>query len=182
MKKWGISVLLSFVIFGLMVSGFSVFAAPDDKGNPFDKLQKQIDDIVNGKTPLQGQTKVVSLGNGLGGLNIMSTYACGSKIQLQPLTACTRNIPMDGTLTDLAGSTMGNGQIVSPGIGKSYELTVVVNGLETDLSCTIADEESVCQNTSDAIKVEAGDRIDLKITNSEHPARANIAGSVLLRP
>ena len=60
------------------------------------------------------------------------------------------------------------GVIVSPGIGENYELTLVKNGIDTNLSCVIVDDESICQNTAVSIQVFAGDRIDLKITSSEN--------------
>ena len=180
-RNYSIAVICSFFA-GSIISGTTIFADPGDKGNPFERIQHQIDDIINGNTPIQGESKILFLGNGFGGPNQGNWYGCVGASQDTPLSSCTRNVPLDGKITNLTASSMRLGVIVSPGIGESYKVTLVKNGIDTNLSCMIADNDSVCQNTSVSIQVFAGDRIDLKITSSENPHSANIAGSAVLRP
>jgi len=182
MKKWWIFAVICSFFAGSILSGVSIFAIPDDKGNPFENIQKQIDDIINGNTPIEGETTVLFLGNGFAAPNFGATYGCIGGSNSQPLSSCTRNVPLDGLVTDLTASSFRFGVIVSPGIGENYKATLVKNGIDTDLSCVIADNETTCQNPSVSIQVFSGDLIDLKISSSENPNSANIAGSVLLRP
>ena len=181
MKKfWILAVFCSFVA-GSILSGNSIFADPGEKGNPFDRLQKQIDDIINGNTSINGNSKILSLGSGIGGFDEIS-YACRDLISDFPLTSCSQNVPIGGKMFNLVGSSIVDGTFRSPGEGSSYEVTVVKNGLDTSLSCIISDEETKCQNYDDEVLVVAGDVIDLKITSNGDPKFANIAGSVLLKP
>ena len=181
MKNWWILAIIVSFFAGSFMSGTSIFADPEDKGNPFDRLQKQIDDIVNGNTPVGEESKIMFLGTAEPGQFNSIRYACGGfSDSSKPLTGCSQNIPIDGKITNLTGSSMNAGAFVSPGIGNSYKLTVVVNGIETDLSCVIADDKTTCKNTLESIQVFAGDVIDLKLTTSENADFSAVAGSILL--
>lgn len=180
MKNWWIFAIICSFFAGSIVSGTSIFAVPDEKGNPFDDLQKQIDDIVNGNTSIKGESKMLSLGNGVSGNGIL--YACGKFFVDEPLTSCSQNIPLDGKITDLTASSVSEGQMLSPGLGKSYKIMLVRNGVDTVLSCVISDDDTSCQNTNDSVSVSTGDLIDIKITSVGRPDRANIAVSGLLIP
>jgi len=182
MKKWWLLAVICSFFAGSIVSGTSILANPEDKGNPFENIQNQIDDIINGNTPIEAESKVLSLGSGATGVG-NPIYAClGSGSTDRPLASCTENIPLDGKLTDLTASSFHNMEIVSPGIGGSITATLVKNGIETELSCTISGNETFCQNTSILIQVFAGDLINLKLTKNGNPNNIVIAGSVLLKP
>ena len=77
MKKWWILAIIGSFFAGSVMSGTSIFADPDDKGNPFDRLQKQIDDIVNGNTPIGEESKTMFLGTVEPGQFNSIRYACG---------------------------------------------------------------------------------------------------------
>ena len=128
------------------------------------------------------KSKVLFLGNGFASPSKSLSYACIGASTDVPMSSCTRNVPLDGEITNLTASSMHKGLIISPEIGENYSATLVVNGIDTDLFCVISDNESVCQNTSVSVHVSVGDRIDLKITGSSNPNSANVAGSALFTP
>jgi len=72
---------------GSILSGVSIFAIPDDKGSPFENIQKQIDDIINGDTPIKGESKVLFLGNGFASPGGDIIYACIAGINSDPLSS-----------------------------------------------------------------------------------------------
>jgi len=90
-------------------------------------------------------------------------------------------MPTDGKLTDLTASAQDNNAIIAPGYGKSFEVTVVKNGIETELSCIITDRNTSCQDLSNFAEVKSGDIIDVKVRFSDGANRTNISSSVLLK-
>ena len=181
-RNFAIVLIICAFFAGSILSGTSILAASDDKGNPFENIQQQIDDIINGNISIEGESKILFLGTGAASPNKRISYGCVGFSQSDPLSSCTRTIPLDGQITDLTASSNGSGAIIFPGTGESYKATLVKNGIDTDLSCVIANDETTCQNTSVKIQVFAGDRIDLKITGSENPNVSSISASALLRP
>lgn len=91
-------------------------------------------------------------------------------------------MPTSGTLSNLFAKTGTLANAQSPGIGESYKLTLLVNGLETtpSLSCIIADAEETCSDKSNEIFVNEGDALVLKIEASQKAPFAYISSSVLL--
>lgn len=90
-------------------------------------------------------------------------------------------MPTSGTLSNLFAKT-GTFLAKSPGVGQSYKLTLLVNGLETtpSLSCIIADDSESCSDKINEIFVNEGDVLVLKIEASKSAPFAYISSSVLL--
>jgi hypothetical protein len=90
-------------------------------------------------------------------------------------------MPTSGTLSNLYAKT-GTSLAKSPGVGQSYKLTLLVNGLETtpSLSCIIADDAESCSDIINEIFVNEGDTLVLKIEASKNAPFAYISSSALL--
>jgi len=90
-------------------------------------------------------------------------------------------MPTSGTLSNLFART-GTSLAISPGVGLSYKITLLVNGVETTptLSCIIADDSSSCSDKINKIFVNEGDALVLKIEASKNAPFAYISSSVIL--
>lgn len=79
------------------------------------------------------------------------------------------------TLADQVVSTAGKIKSLrvkldaSPGVGKSYTFTLMLNGGVTALECTIADDNTTGSDVIDEIAVVAGDYVYLRVTSSGSP-------------
>jgi hypothetical protein len=62
-----------------------------------------------------------------------------------------------------------------PGSGKSYTFTLRKNSADTPLTCTIIGTATACNNDSDAISLNSGDVISIKITPNSNPS--SVTGS-----
>lgn len=78
-------------------------------------------------------------------------------------------MPTNGTISRLFAEAK-----VAPGAGKSWTVTLRVNGADTLLACTIADAAIANSDTVDSIDVVAGDLVNIKVTPSGTPAAGNI--------
>jgi hypothetical protein len=67
------------------------------------------------------------------------------------------SIPEAGTIDDLYVALNG-----SPAAGKSYAFTLRQNSATTTQTCTVADTNSTCNDTTHAVSVVAGDLINLR--------------------
>lgn len=61
----------------------------------------------------------------------------------------------------------------APGVGKSHVLTMMVNGVATSQACTISDNATTCNNTTD-VTLAAGDTISIRQVPSGTPAATAI--------
>lgn len=71
------------------------------------------------------------------------------------------------------GGTLRNLYVVvntGPGAGKSWVVTVRVNGVNSLLTCTIADANTAAHNTAVEIAVNAGDLLSVEWAPNETPA------------
>ncbi len=57
----------------------------------------------------------------------------------------------------------------APGVGKSLMFTLILNGAETDLTCTIADADKSASDTINEVSVFSSDTISLKCTPTGGP-------------
>jgi len=58
---------------------------------------------------------------------------------------------------------------VAPGAGKSWVFTLVKNGVDTGLTCTIADTAQLCSDTSTVVNLLPGDTVSIKAVPSGLP-------------
>lgn len=86
-------------------------------------------------------------------------------------------IPTGGTISN-AYATLGG----SPGVGRSYTAVLVKNGVDTALSVTIADSNTIGNDTANSVSVVAGDKVYWKITPSGSPSARMIQIGVRWTP
>lgn len=94
--------------------------------------------------------------------NQTSTFACG----LNGIcgTGNLQTWPMAGTLKNFYMS-LGT----APAAGKSWVCTVRKNNADTALTCTIADANTQCSDTSNSVTVAVGDEMDVRCVASGSP-------------
>ena len=63
------------------------------------------------------------------------------------------------------------------GEGKTATWTIMKNGEETELSCSISDEETACKNFDDSVTVNAQDRVVGKLVANEPTESVNLRPS-----
>lgn len=69
-------------------------------------------------------------------------------------------VPADGTITNLVSRSN-----ITPDPSESFIVTLLKNGKDTQLSCTISSGEKTC-NDVDSVTVHTGDAIEAKITST----------------
>jgi hypothetical protein len=62
----------------------------------------------------------------------------------------------------------------SPGVGKSYTFTVRLNGVNTALTCIIAEANTTGSNVADVVDVNAGDILSVAVTPAGVPTARNL--------
>ena len=97
----------------------------------------------------------------IGGATILRS---GTNTQFVPLfadftTGRHSTMPISGTVSDFYVSLTGE-----PGVGDSYTLEVVRNGLPSALGCTITDLEQTCSNLVESLCYEVGDGFLIRAT------------------
>lgn len=86
-------------------------------------------------------------------------------------------VPTPGTLSGLRVALTG-----SPASGKSYALTLVVNGTDSALTATVADTATTAADTTHSVTVAAGDLIALKIVPAGTPTARGPKTGLLFTP
>jgi hypothetical protein len=83
-----------------------------------------------------------------------------------------------------AGTISGLYSLVSavPGVGKSWQQTLMVNGAATSLQATIADTAITANDAVNSVAVVAGDTITIRSVPTGGPTSSNQAFSVLFTP
>jgi hypothetical protein len=89
-------------------------------------------------------------------------------------------MPFSGTLSNLIAKIGTSGEATNPGPNESIILTVIKNGIDTSLSCTISDVQTECSDTSNKISIIQGDLIILRVNPSSNAPLANIRISAQL--
>jgi hypothetical protein len=89
-------------------------------------------------------------------------------------------MPFSGTLSNLMAKIGTSGEATYPGPDESVTLTVVKNGGDTLLSCTISDVQTECSDTSNKIDISQGDLIILRVNPSFNAKLVNIRISAQL--
>lgn len=83
-------------------------------------------------------------------------------------------VSASGTFTKLRIKLDG-----SPGEGKSWTFTLMVNNISRALTCTISDTDTTCFNIKTVISVSAGDSFSLRATSSGTPTNRNARWSIV---
>jgi len=91
-------------------------------------------------------------------------------------------MPFSGTLSNLMAKSGTSGESTIPGLNESIILTVIKNGIDTSLSCTISDVQTECSDISNKISIQQGDLIILRVDPSAKAQLVNIRISALLSP
>lgn len=86
-------------------------------------------------------------------------------------TAQQQIIPDAGTFDNLYVKLAG-----SPGAGKSYQFTLMVNGVASALTCTVSDTNTTASDTSNSVSVSAGDLVSLRCVPSGTPTAREVNG------
>ena len=89
-------------------------------------------------------------------------------------------IPFSGTLSNLRAKIGTSGQATNPGLNENIILTVIKNGIDTSLSCTISDVQTECSDTLNKISIIQGDLIILRVNPSINAKPVNILTSAQL--
>lgn len=87
-----------------------------------------------------------------------------------------------GTLSNLMAVSGTSGGTTIPGGTESFTMTVIKNGVDSLLSCTITGEQTKCSDTTNKISVIQGDTILLRVDPSFNAQLVNIRISALLSP
>jgi hypothetical protein len=75
---------------------------------------------------------------------------------------------MDVVLVPASGATVSNlfARIsTAPAAGASYTITVMDNGVDTSVTCTIS-ALTTCSNTTDSVSVDPGHYLQVKVTQT----------------
>jgi len=86
-------------------------------------------------------------------------------------------VPTSGTLKSLYNTLSA-----APGLGKSYQYTLMVNGVASSLQTTIANSATTANDTVNTVSVSAGDTITLRCVPSGTPSSATPSFSMLFAP
>ena len=89
-------------------------------------------------------------------------------------------MPFSGTLSNLMAKSGTSGEATNPGPNESIILTVIKNGIDTSLSCTISDVQTECSDISNKIIIDQGDLIILRVNPSFNAQLVNIRISAQL--
>lgn len=87
-----------------------------------------------------------------------------------------------GTLSNLMAVNGISGDASSPGGTERFTMTVIKNGVDTPISCTITGDQTKCSDTTNKISVNQGDTILLRVDPSFKAPLVNIRVSALLSP
>lgn len=109
---------------------------------------------------------------GSGGSTVPSSSATNYGFPMANLnnwsaTEATQRMPVSiaGTI-----STLYVHLATAPGAGTSWAFTLVKNGVDTALTCTVADAAVTCNDTSNSFSVAAGDDLSVKSVPTNTPA------------
>lgn len=91
-------------------------------------------------------------------------------------------MPFSGTLSNLMAKSGTSGEATNPGPNERIILTIIKNGIDTSLSCTISDIQTECSDISNKINIQQGDLIILRVEPSIKAQLVNIRISALLSP
>lgn len=97
------------------------------------------------------------------------TYASGNLLYWQTTDALVHSvISTAGEAKDLRVSVGA-----APGVGKSWAVTLVNNGVDTALTCTIADAATSCSFTASTEVLAVGDTLSVKVVPTGTPTAAS---------
>ena len=118
------------------------------------------------------------------GLASLTIYACNGKSDtFYTMDECSTVIPVSGTISKLSAVSSYHGSLTSPGgVGLSYTVTLVKNGVDTTLSCVISNAATSCTDSTNQVSVTTGDLIDLKVASTNGVSQSWISASALLTP
>jgi hypothetical protein len=83
-------------------------------------------------------------------------------------------IPLAGTISSFYVRISGN-----PGAANSYDFVVRINGADTALVCSIADNATTCSDTTHSVAVSAGALIAIHATGNSNPTGRTMQWSAL---
>lgn len=86
-------------------------------------------------------------------------------------------IPIDGTISNLVVKSS-----IAPSVGQNYTMTVIKNGVDTPLTCTISNLDKTCKDFIHKVSVTAQDTIIERIDPSASSNSTNINTSVAFTP
>lgn len=115
--------------------------------------------------------------------NSATSYGVMSGGQAQPSGWSTTEtdmqiiVPTSGTLSHLYNIVSS-----TPGSGKSWQYSLMVNGVATSLQTTIANTTTTANNTAVNVSVAAGDTISMRCIPSGTPTNSSMSFSVLFTP
>lgn len=118
------------------------------------------------------------------GLANLTIYACNGKSDtFYTMDECSTVVPVSGTISTLYSVSSYQGSLTSPGgVGLSYTVTLVKNGVDTSLSCAISNTATSCTDSSNQVSVAPGDLIDVKVTSTCCVPQSWVSASVILTP
>lgn len=82
-------------------------------------------------------------------------------------------IPVNGTISHLVARAD-----FAAGVGESYKITVLKNGVDTSLTCTISNLDTTCTDSTHKVSVNAQDSVVGRIDSSTSSAESNLFSSV----
>lgn len=127
-----------------------MFSAAANTSAVFANTNNNLSNSVTSYLPLQGQGNDTTAGGNVEGV-----------------------IPTGGTIRNAYGVLGG-----TPGSGKSYTFTLVVNGVDSALTFSVSGTGTTGNDTANSVSVSAGDRVYWKIVPSGTPsARAPTIGA-----
>jgi hypothetical protein len=89
------------------------------------------------------------------GLTRFSGFNAGSLSPGSTITNFEAPVPISGTVSNLQVSVG-----TAPGAGTSHTFSLIVNGVaDSNFTCTIADTNTTCSDTTHSVAVSAGDRL-----------------------
>jgi len=87
-----------------------------------------------------------------------------------------------GILSNLMAISGTSGEEPSPGGVAYFTITIIKNGEDTEMSCTITGDEDECSDSTHTISLNQGDTILLRVNPSSEAPLENIRFSPLLSP
>ena len=118
------------------------------------------------------------------GLQNLTVYACNGKSDtFYTMDECSTVVPVSGTISTLYSVSSYQGSLTSPGgVGLSYTVTLVKNGVDTSLSCVISNTATSCTDSSHQVSVAPGDLIDVKVSSTCCVPQSWVSASAILTP
>lgn len=118
------------------------------------------------------------------GLANLTIYSCNGKSDtFYKMDECSTVIPVSGTISKLSAVSAFQGSLTSPGgVGLSYTVTLVKNGVDTSLSCIISNAETSCADSINQVSVAPGDLIDVKVSSTCCVPQTWVSTSAILTP